>query len=89
MTLPKKQMTLQCCNAAMLRLKTSATSPTNSEWEKAGDFRVSRGEGKGLRVRRYTPPAFKVRVQVFAFPGKREGGGNCPPCPPPPGYAPK
>ena len=35
-------------DAAMLRLKTS---PMNDEWEKAGDSRVSRGEGKGLCVR--------------------------------------
>ena len=74
----------------MLRLKTSAASSTNGELEKAGDSRASRGEGKVLRVRIYTPPAFKV-LKVIAFPGKRGGGGGqlppLPPPPPPPGYA--
>ena len=65
----------------MLRLKTSATSHTNGEWEKAGDSRASRGEGKVLRVRIYTPAVLKV----IAFPGKR--GGQLPPLPLP-GYAP-
>ena len=72
---------LKTADATILHLKTSATSRTNGEWEKAGDSRASRGEGKVLRVRIYTPPTFKV-VKVSAFPGKKGGGGNCPLCPP-------
>ena len=54
MTLPKKQLTLQCC-ACRRALRRA--------WEKAGD---SRGEGKVLRVLIYTPPAFKV-LKITAF----------------------
>ena len=66
-----KRLTLQ-----MLPLKTSATSPMNGEWEKAGDSRASRSEGKGLHVRIYTPPAFKV---LEAFSRFCFSWGNCAP----------
>ena len=54
----------------MLRLKTCATS---REWE----TRASRGEGKVLRVRIYTPPALK-KLLLFL----EKGGAIAPFAPP-------
>ena len=67
---------LKTADAAMLRLKTSAASSTNGELEKAGDSRASRGEGKVLRVRIYTPPAFKVLKKLLLF--LEKGGAIAP-----------